>query len=118
MSYDTSIVIVSLYETQAIEYVNQALRAEPSNRSQQLLELEGSGGFNVLGWETHGAGFDYLDVDSLMGALKSAPWKCPGMVTVHYSSDHGDTAIWNAKHGTLHYDPVQDMGYTSTDPFI
>lgn len=119
MSFDTSIVIVTLLaERKAIEYVNRELDMEPRNRGQHLVECAGlGGGFNVLGWEVYGAGFDYIDTGSLVRALKSAPWRSPPTVTVHYISDHGDNAIWNAEHGTLHYDPLRDASFVSCDPF-
>lgn len=120
MSFVTSVVVVSLGEQDAIDYINRALRAVPGNRGQALAELNQgneAGGFNALGYDIYAAAFDYIDTGSLITALKSAPWRSPGMVTVHYCSDFGESAIWNAGHGTLHHEPVREPGFVSSDPF-
>jgi len=88
VSYITDVVVVAMsWEKEAIERVNDHLRAADPDQYLRPLDTHDAGGDKVMSACVYAASFNYVDLSGLKDALLSAPWRFPGWVTVCISDE-------------------------------
>jgi hypothetical protein len=90
VSYITDVLLITADgEHEAAAQVNQWLEKNADGQQLHLMDLSRSGGSKVMGHDLYAAGFNFLDVFGLAGAIRSAQWQLRTYVVAYFRDESG-----------------------------